>query len=144
MLCRKFASIWIGLVLLAAVCVQASVAAEKKQAPEGLAGSTLVDADWVKSAMDAKQPLLIIDSRIKDEYIEGHLPGALHLNADDVEHYREVLPSDKDHPVLFYCNGPKCLKSHKAAALAVEWGYRKVYWFRGGIPEWSTLGYPLE
>jgi rhodanese-related sulfurtransferase len=27
---------------------------------------------------------------------------------------------------------------------AVKAGYTRVYWFRGGFPEWSAKGYPVE
>lgn len=138
----RILAIWVGL--LALILFDAAAADDQKQAPDHLQGGTLVDAHWVKGALDRKEPLIIIDSRIEDEYLEGHLPGAVQLNADNVELYKDVLPDDKNQAVLFYCNGPKCLMSHKAAARAIEWGYRKVYWFRGGVPEWSALGFPLE
>lgn len=28
--------------------------------------------------------------------------------------------------------------------MAVEMGYTNVYWFKGGIPEWRSFGYPME
>lgn len=137
------------ICMLASACFalalwHGTVSAERKNAPQDLPGSTVADARWIKGQVDEKKPLLIVDSRIKDEYMEGHLPGAVHLNADNIDDYKHILPADRDHPVLFYCNGPKCLMSHKAASLALQLGYRNVYWFRGGIPEWSGLGYPLE
>jgi rhodanese-related sulfurtransferase len=46
--------------------------------------------------------------------------------------------------VIFACNGPECWKSYKSASAAIAAGYKKVYWFRGGFPEWSLAGYPTE
>lgn len=142
---RELSTIYlIALACFALALWHAPVSADRKNAPQDLPGSTVADAKWIKSQIDQKKPLLIIDSRIEDEYMEGHLPGAVHLNVDNTDEYQQVLPADKDHPILFYCNGPKCLMSHKAAMLALQMGYRNVFWFRGGIPEWSGSGYPLE
>lgn len=119
-------------------------AADKARVPESLPGATLVDAKWVKSALDAREPLLVLDARIAGEFAEGHLPGAVNLDEKAGVTLQSTLPKDKSSPVLFYCNGPKCLKSFESAKKTLELGYGKVYWFRGGIPEWTSHGYPLE
>jgi len=50
----------------------------------------------------------------------------------------------KSEPVVIYCNGESCMRSSKASAQAVAWGYTKVYYFRDGFPAWKTAGYPAE
>ena len=45
---------------------------------------------------------------------------------------------------MFFCNGPECWKSYKASRAAVAAGYPKVYWFRGGMPEWREKRLPVE
>jgi len=54
----------------------------------------------------------------------------------------KTIPKDK--PVLFLCNGPECWKSYKASRAAVAGGYTKIYWFRGGMPEWREKRLPVE
>ena len=54
----------------------------------------------------------------------------------------KVVPKDK--PVVFFCNGPECWKSYKASRAAVAAGYPKIYWFRGGMPEWRDKRLPVE
>lgn len=119
-------------------------AAEKARVPDSLPGAMLVDAKWVKSALDRRESLLVLDARIASEFAQGHLPGAVNLDEKAGVTLQSTLPRDKSSPVLFYCNGPKCLKSFESAKKTLELGYRKVYWFRGGIPEWTSHGYPLE
>ena len=51
---------------------------------------------------------------------------------------------DKTKPVIFHCNGPECWKSYKAAKVALGMGFKTVYWFRGGFPEWDANGLPVE
>ena len=50
----------------------------------------------------------------------------------------------KDEPVVFYCNGHSCMRSSKASAMAVGWGWKKVYYYRDGFPAWKAAGNPVE
>ena len=46
--------------------------------------------------------------------------------------------------VIYYCNGPECWKSYKAAQRTVADGrVAQVYWLRGGLPEWERQGLPV-
>lgn len=118
--------------------------AGSQQAPDILPGTTIVDSLWVKQQLDAGTPLAIIDARIDSEFRQGHLPGAINIFDGDFDQKRHLLPLKKDHALLFYCNGPKCLKSYESAKRALADGYKNVYWFRGGVPEWNRQGFPLE
>jgi rhodanese-related sulfurtransferase len=105
----------------------------------------VIDADQLKAWIDHGNKMLLIDSRVASEYTEGHIPTAINVPAPVMDQQREKLPSDPNHPLVFYCNGwPECKKSHDASSKAVEWGYGQVYWFRDGIPVWEAKGYPLE
>lgn len=112
--------------------------------PDTLPGATVVSADWLKNALDKHEPIVVVDARIPSEYKDGHLPGAINIFDDTFAQEKSHLPSDKSLPLVFYCNGPKCLKSYESAKKALSSGYSRVYWLRGGIPEWTTRGYPLE
>ena len=50
----------------------------------------------------------------------------------------------KDKPIVFLCNGPECWKSYKASRTAQTEGYAKIYWFRGGMPEWREKHLPVD
>ena len=50
----------------------------------------------------------------------------------------------KDEAVVIYCNGEKCMRSSKACAQAVEWGFTNISYFRDGFPAWKAAGYPTE
>ena len=61
------------------------------------------------------------------------------LKRADLSH----LAARPDTPLLFYCNGERCLRSSHAAKMAVNWGYTRVYWFRGGWQEWLDKQLPV-
>jgi len=49
-----------------------------------------------------------------------------------------------EEKIVIYCNGASCLRSSKACVKAVEWGYKKVYYYRDGFPAWKAAGHPVE
>jgi rhodanese-related sulfurtransferase len=122
--------------------------------PQALTGATLVDAAKAKSLMEGGA--VMIDARVANEYAEAHIKGAksvpykeksakaVSYNATEDSFDVAQLPSDKNMTLIFACNGPECWKSYKASVAAIKAGYKKVYWFRGGLPEWKSKGYPTE
>ena len=47
---------------------------------------------------------------------------------------------DASKATIFHCNGAECWKSYKASKAARAKGFTKVYWFRGGMPDWEKAG----
>ena len=89
--------------------------------------------------------LVIVDARSQGDYDKGHLPEVVRIKNTDVtaDTLAAAIPT-KESPVAFYCNGETCPRSADAATKAAAEGYSNLYWFRGGIEEWKTKGYPLE
>jgi rhodanese-related sulfurtransferase len=122
--------------------------------PDSLKGAILVDVAKAKSLVDAG--IMVIDARVANEYAESHIKGAVSVpykeksaKAVDFDASQDSidlskLPADKNKAILVYCNGPECWKSYKASIAAIKAGYKTVYWFRLGIPEWKAKGYPTE
>lgn len=122
--------------------------------PEVLPGATIVTAEQVKQLMDQGVPLY--DVRPQSHYRQGHIPKAINLtyemnspkevDYDDSKDRWDVskLPQDRNTPLIFQCNGAECWYSYKAARMAIKLGYKKVYWFRTGLPAWKAAGYPIE
>lgn len=131
-----------------------SVAAAATDTPTSLNGTTVVDAAKAKSLMESGSAM--IDTRVANEYAEAHIKGAKNVpykeksaKAADFDASLDSfdlakLPADKNAGVIFQCNGPECWKSYKSSVLAIKAGYKKVYWFRGGFPEWKAKAYPVE
>lgn len=122
--------------------------------PDNLKGATVVDAAKAKSLSDSG--VVVIDSRVANEYVESRMKGAISIpykeksaksvdfDASQDSFDLSKLPANKDAGILIYCNGAECWKSYKASTAAIKAGYKTVYWFRLGIPEWKARGYPTE
>jgi len=99
-----------------------------------------VTAGDVREMMLNEDPLVIFPlSRI--EFNDLHIVDSLNIPLSRLE---KMLPADHDRKLIFYCLGPKCTASPKAADLAVKLGYRNVYAFIGGLPAWVKAGYPTR
>jgi rhodanese-related sulfurtransferase len=121
--------------------------------PDTLKGATRVSAEEVAEL--ARQNVTIVDTRSQKEYDSEHVRGAIlasyvekslkevdfDASKDDFSALKAV---PKDKPAIFFCNGPECWKSYKASRAAVAAGYPKVYWFRGGMPEWREKRLPVD
>lgn len=137
-----------------ALLFSASLSVQATETPSSLDGATVVNSDQVKKMLDAGTPL--IDARVANEYVEAHIKGAKNVpykeksakatNFDAAQDSFDLskLPSDKSGAIVFYCNAGECWKSYKASIAALKAGYKKVFWFRAGFPEWKAKGYPVE
>ncbi|MFZ2619810.1 MAG: rhodanese-like domain-containing protein, partial [Alphaproteobacteria bacterium] len=102
-----------------------------------------IDSEKLLEMMGSMTDLVVIDARKDADYQTGWIEGAKHIQNTDVtpETLAAAIPT-KETPVAFYCNGPKCGRSSDAALKAIAAGYTKVYYFFGGMAEWSEAGLP--
>lgn len=131
------------LMFVPMFCMTFSVFAETK-APESIDGTKRVTAEEVVELATNTPDLIIIDARkTSDRESAGWIEGSVGLPDydTDAESLAKHVPS-KTTPVLFYCNGVKCGRSVKSSKVAVESGYKNIYWFRGGWEEWTEKGMP--
>jgi rhodanese-related sulfurtransferase/ABC-type phosphate/phosphonate transport system substrate-binding protein len=122
--------------------------------PRALPGATVVDAPAVAKLLQAGATY--VDTRTDAEFKAGHVPGAILVPYGEKSHKDADFEAAQDKfdiaklganraaSLVFACNGPECWKSFKAAHAAVKAGYTKVYWFRGGFPEWRSSGMKFD
>lgn len=92
----------------------------------------------------AKWSFTIVDARTRVEFGEGHLPGAINCPASEAPRLLPKLVKDKARELIFYCNGPKCTKSQKAARAAIALGYTRVLEYNEGLPAWGKARLPID
>lgn len=93
---------------------------------------------------------LFVDARELVAYQEGHIPGAVHLDAEEAEAYgngrawQSVLFSLRISPrVIVYCDGPECGASERLAKRLTESGLQNISVLPDGFPGWEEAGYPV-
>ncbi|VAX13303.1 hypothetical protein MNBD_GAMMA24-2772 [hydrothermal vent metagenome] len=114
-----------------------------KVSPQTVEGATTIDTAAAKKLFD--DGVIFIDVRKDKDWEAGRIPDAVHIELKKVLS-AETLGKEvkKDEPVVFYCNGAGCMRSSKASAKAVSWGFTKVHYYRLGFPAWKATGYPTE
>jgi rhodanese-related sulfurtransferase len=83
----------------------------------------------------------VLDVRPTEEFVAGHLPGAVNIPVRELEKRLKELPKTKE--VVAYCRGPYCLMSYDAVALLRKKGLRARR-LEAGLPEWRLAGFAVE
>jgi molybdopterin/thiamine biosynthesis adenylyltransferase/rhodanese-related sulfurtransferase len=84
----------------------------------------------------------VVDVRERDEWDEGHLPGAVHIPRGSLESRIEQAVPDRSREILLYCAVGN--RSAFAARTLEELGYENVSSLSGGFTDWKRNGYPTE
>lgn len=140
------------IALAIALCgLNASAQETPNQAP---AGTKIVEAKDVQE-LQAKGATLV-DTRRAGEYAEGSIKGAISIPYDPEKSVKAVnfdakqdkfepaKLADKNAPIVLFCNSGTCWKSYKAAVVLAQSGYKNVYWYRNGMPDWKARKLPIE
>jgi phage shock protein E len=86
-----------------------------------------------KAMMAEDQSTILVDVRTEEEYVEGHIPGAILLPVDELEDLAPIRIPDKGATYIVYCRTGN--RSAIAARILIHLGYQKVY-DMGGIVDW--------
>ena len=97
------------------------------------AGYTQITPQEAKQIMDTESGYVILDVRTHDEYMDGHIPGAVLIPDYDIVRRAESELPDKEQLILVYCRSGR--RSKLAAEALAELGYTNVMEF-GGINDW--------
>jgi rhodanese-related sulfurtransferase len=93
----------------------------------------------------ADRSAIVVDTRTREEFEAGHIPGARRLDAppgDHVKAVEQLVQGDKTAALVLYCNGPYCQASRRLAEQLVAAGFSNVRRYQLGIPVWRALGGP--
>ncbi len=102
-----------------------------------------VDSNEARSMLDA-DPVntIVVDVRRDDEWVTGHVTGAIHVPIDDLSDRIDQVPQDKK--VLFICAAG--VRSGLACEVAAAMGYdsENLYNIEDGTPFWISGGHPTS
>jgi rhodanese-related sulfurtransferase len=120
----------------------------------GIRFITLAEAeDLFAQRIQTGQGAVFIDSRSRQDYAAGHIPGALNLPGGDWKNEKETsaegslstaLSFRKDQVLVVYCEGGDCQTSIALAKLIHGQGYADIRILSGGWAEWIAAGLPDE
>jgi molybdopterin/thiamine biosynthesis adenylyltransferase/rhodanese-related sulfurtransferase len=101
-----------------------------------------VDEVNAARARELAETATLVDVRERDEWEQGHIPGAVHIPRGFLESRVEKAVPDHEQPVVVYCASGN--RSVFAAKTLEELGYKNVASLSGGIADWQRSGFPVD
>ena len=83
----------------------------------------------------------VIDVRPREEYLAGHIPGALSIPLSELK--KRVPDLSKRRDVVAYCRGPYCVMALDAVDILRHKGFR-AHRMEHGVLEWRARGWRVE
>lgn len=123
------------------------------QAMVPVAGVHPVGEIEVLNAMNDRDALLV-DMREPEDRANGTIAGSMHIVYTEVAGRLNELgcsktagkwDCNKAKKVYAFCNGPACPQSPGAIVAMTREGFPadRIYYYRGGMLDWSALGFPV-
>ncbi len=102
-----------------------------------------VDSNEARQMLDADpENTIVVDVRRDDEWVTGHVTGAIHVPVDDLTDRMDQVPEGKK--VLFICAAG--VRSGLACEIAASMGYdtANLYNIEDGTPSWVAAAHPTS
>jgi rhodanese-related sulfurtransferase len=111
----------------------------KRQFLEGREGMEPVDRNALLRRV-RKGEVTVLDVRPVEEYLAGHIPGAISIQLKELERHLSELPRKQE--IVAYCRGPFCVLAIQAVEMLREKGFRAVR-LEDGVQDWRAMGFPV-
>jgi rhodanese-related sulfurtransferase len=83
----------------------------------------------------------VLDVRPREEYLAGHIPGAVSVPLEELGGYLDQLPRDRE--VVAYCRGPYCVLALDAVDMLTDHGLRATR-LEDSVADWRAAGFEIE
>lgn len=111
--------------------------------------TTIGELELIEMLQDPEA--VVVDSRTRDWFVGGTIPGAINIPYTYVLDELSGLGCEPDFdgwdcaaakPVALFCNGIWCGQSPTAIRNMIEAGYpaNRIFYYRGGMQVWRLLG----
>jgi membrane protein DedA with SNARE-associated domain/rhodanese-related sulfurtransferase len=102
-----------------------------------------ITPEELKEKMDAGEDVLIVDLRhaLDFEANPETIPGALHVDAAELEEASEVIPRDRE--IVLFCACPNEVTAARLALLLRSKGITQIRPLAEGYDGWVKRGYPM-
>ncbi len=84
-----------------------------------------ITCDQAYNLLKRNNRVLVLDLRHQSDYIKGHIPGAVNINAYEVLNKISSLLSDKSIPIIVYCYSGSV--SLGVCLILEDLGYKNVF-----------------
>ncbi|MGH7519367.1 MAG: MBL fold metallo-hydrolase [Gemmatimonadales bacterium] len=104
-----------------------------------LTSAPAVEKVGIDALQSPDRQSLLVDVREPEEYLAGHVPGALNMPQADLASRLDELP--RDRPLMIICQSG--MRSLRSAQFLRQAGFEQVATVTGGTSAWFTAGRPM-
>jgi membrane protein DedA with SNARE-associated domain/rhodanese-related sulfurtransferase len=103
-----------------------------------------ITPEELKEKMDAGEDIIVVDLRHSLDFDANPetIPGALHVDAAELEEAYEVIPRDRE--IVLFCACPNEVTAARLALLLRSKGITQIRPLAEGYDGWVKRGYPME
>jgi membrane protein DedA with SNARE-associated domain/rhodanese-related sulfurtransferase len=103
-----------------------------------------ISPEELKAKMDAGEDVIIVDLRhaLDFDAQPESIPGALHMDAAELEEAYEVIPRDRE--IVLFCACPNEVTAARLALLLRSKGITRIRPLAEGYEGWRSRGFPLQ
>ncbi len=103
-----------------------------------------ISAEELHSLIGPVKEVLLFDVRQTLDVLAypEQIPGAYRVPPEEALRNPNTIPKDKD--VVVYCTCPDKKTSRMVLRRALEGGFTRVKFLRGGMDAWKRMGFPVE
>ncbi|MFI7709336.1 ArsR/SmtB family transcription factor [Nonomuraea sp. NPDC049480] len=106
----------------------------------GQDGAVEVTREELRERVQAGE-VVVLDVRPVEEYLAGHIPGAVSIPVTELAERISELPADAE--IVVYCRGEYCVLAYDAVRLLTDRA-RRVIRLSDGMLEWRLSELPVE
>ena len=100
----------------------------------------LISREELKAKIDREDDFKLVMTLSEWAYRTSHIPGSLNVTSN--EQAKALLEPDDD--IVVYCSDALCLASQAAYRYLIQFGYKNVRRYAGGLSDWEAAGLPLD
>ncbi len=138
-----FTSIVVGIIVILLMSTIMKINKKDKDGVENMDHNgdifankeTIVSIAQAKEIIATEKDLLILDTRTKGEYNQGHIDGAIVIPYNTLERDLDKLDGYEDKPILVYCATGS--RSSVAVNILTDNGFNKIYHMNRGFSRWK-------
>ena len=102
-----------------------------------------ITRDELRDSLIMNEKMFIVEALGEKYWKDGHIPGALQIDVNEVQDQATALLPDKGIRTVVYCANTECRNSSKVAHALEGLGYEDVREYVEGKQDWIEHGLPV-
>ncbi|ATX81070.1 hydroxyacylglutathione hydrolase [Mariprofundus ferrinatatus] len=104
-------------------------------------GAPVLTQTQLLDAINSGEKILILDVRTPEEYAQGYIPGARHIDHREIDGRLHEIAGYRQHPVVVYCLSG--MRASMVESALLENGFERVFHLQGDWSAWKTNNLPV-